>query len=956
MTAFASIALAFFSLHVTLGKAVRPELDLRLLQPDPTKPADEQPKAARGGPYVQTCEQLMEVLKTKEEACTLDEFNDEAWTAAWEVDCQLQKTQNGLELLTSRFQQKAAASWKKDDSGYSNNTFYSKLHKCPSDCGQNCVGQQYLDHADGQRMLILPQPKAWGSAYAYSGDTVRILTEMEDVTSINEEEVEKGLGYAFLVGHLENFSQTQKYYFTPGVHSRLRYRGNDPAILMDLDNEDVRSAAFMCAGAPNKNVLDDVSYEQFFSKTSPCHGQCALESDEIRAYWTLGSAAQTVVASKATLDHLGKPMGTVAVDVNVGVLGNKFLDSLGFSPSVYALIVEKSGRIIYVTPQARISLFGNETKEDAIYNVDGLVRCTTKNPNNCTWKPRKSIKITALRDRSLFSGADFSDVLENMWGPNGSNCSTDVQSQMIEYPKAGCDSQFGNTSAKYLVSFCTFVSVPAWGLIIGTNFEDVNDAATMQVDPLSMNVSMNMTQEHISKEVVVTNTGRVTLPFQVDRPLTQFVHVVPDQGLLQPNESAIIYLTLQSLPKLQPGLLYQGLLTVRGNLQKPRGTCFRRPAHVLVRLNVPKLSKSPLQQFVKDYGEWILLAAIVLVAVCLVRVAYIQIRKYFRREARQSKIIEEALQSTTLLPFPMVLMKAIEFKIMARLASHEEVHHQTTWLYSVEEVQEFCSRHHVVFISHQWTAFDCPDPTNIQYKAMLMSIETLQMQEEWDETDIYLWIDYSSIPQKHPPTQALAINSLTVYASNVSAFVVVAPVVQHQQLGEVCDKASYQRRAWCRAEQLAHLLAVGSKNMYLAEDGELTRLSDIDKWLTQSIYVFQGNLTCCRRKHEGMDKCDKELLVTPMLGLWAQLNKRCRSASNKQPTWQSAVSGLRTEKLMSIDHVHEEISKKLEEVFPREFDFQGPSGHLERRQLFGDLLTRLPQPGDEDQEKMCVDF
>merc|ERR1719433_895506 len=199
---------------------------------------------------------------------------------------------------------------------------------------------------------------------------------------------------------------------------------------------------------------------------------------------------------------------------------------------------------------------------------------------------------------------------------------------------------------------------------------------------------------------------------------------------------------------------------------------------------------------------------------------------------------------------------------------------------------------------------------------MLMSVETLQLQQGWEETNIYLWIDFSSIPQRHRPTQALAINSLTVYASNVSAFVVVAPEVQHQQLCEICNKASYQERAWCRAEQLAHLLAVGSRNMYLAEDGELTPLSDIDEWLTQSVYVFQGNLTCCRRKHEGMDKCDKELLVTPMLGLWAQLNPRCGANCEKQTMQKSKMSGSKSEKLMKIAHVHEEISKKLEEVFP----------------------------------------
>merc|ERR1719150_1227948 len=119
----------------------------------------------------------------------------------------------------------------------------------------------------------------------------------------------------------------------------------------------------------------------------------------------------------------------------------------------------------------------------------------------------------------------------------------------------------------------------------------------------------------------------------------------------------------------------------------------------------------------------------------LAKIAYTLIRRYFQREARQSKIIIEALQSTKFLPYPMVLITACEFKRLGRLASHEEVHHSSTWLYSVVDVQEFCSRNHVVFVSHQWTAFDCPDPSNTQYKAMLMSVETLQLQQGWEETN-----------------------------------------------------------------------------------------------------------------------------------------------------------------------------------------------------------------------------
>merc|ERR1719276_756375 len=305
----------------------------------------------------------------------------------------------------------------------------------------------------------------------------------------------------------------------------------------------------------------------------------------------------------------------------------------------------------------------------------------------------------------------------------------------------------------------------------------------------------------------------------------------------------------------------------------------------------------------------------------------------------------------------MVLVSASDFKRLGRLVSHEEVLRDSTWLYSVDEVKTFCEEKHVVFISHQWTAWDEPDPSRIQYNAMVMSLKTLQTQENWKEGDMYVWVDYSSIPQKHPPTQALAINSLTVYASNVAAFVVVAPEVQHRDLHEMCDKESYQRRAWCRAEQLAHLLAVGSKNMYLAQEDELTSLTSIEGWFKDSIYVFQGDLTCCRRGHNGCatGSCDKELLVTPMLGLWAQLCQKCNKESEPARTFASAARRMRrtlavtmdlSEKLVEVRHVHHELTGKLDLVFPSEFNFEYEGGQterrrVERRQLFGDLLSRL---------------
>jgi hypothetical protein len=214
---------------------------------------------------------------------------------------------------------------------------------------------------------------------------------------------------------------------------------------------------------------------------------------------------------------------------------------------------------------------------------------------------------------------------------------------------------------------------------------------------------------------------------------------------------------------------------------------------------------------------------------------------------------------------------------------------------------------------------------------MLMAVDTLQRQRNWAEEETFVWLDYSSIPQRHRGLQTLAINSLTVYAAKVSAFVVVAPPVEHEDLKELCNRETYQRRAWCRAEQLSHMLAQTHEQMFLAEGGQLTRLGDLENWLEQSILVFSGDLTCCRRKHVGMEICDRERLVLPMLGFWAQLERRMNKCQQ-----------CRTEKDAGFVELHSSLKEKLDDVFPQKFKYETESG-VEERPLFGKLLNRLEE-------------
>jgi hypothetical protein len=88
------------------------------------------------------------------------------------------------------------------------------------------------------------------------------------------------------------------------------------------------------------------------------------------------------------------------------------------------------------------------------------------------------------------------------------------------------------------------------------------------------------------------------------------------------------------------------------------------------------------------------------------------------------------------------------------------------------------------------------------------------------EADFYLWLDYTSIPQCNKTMQRLSIDSLPIYASVTRFFVCVCPTTQHDGSHLEVDPTTYQRRGWCRLEQLARITVGGLENMYMY-DGQL---------------------------------------------------------------------------------------------------------------------------------------
>ena len=140
-----------------------------------------------------------------------------------------------------------------------------------------------------------------------------------------------------------------------------------------------------------------------------------------------------------------------------------------------------------------------------------------------------------------------------------------------------------------------------------------------------------------------------------------------------------------------------------------------------------------------------------------------------------------------------------------------------------------------VFFSHQWLANDRPDPEGLHYRAMIDCLDQVLQTNGWNEKMVFVWVDYSSIPQQDRRLQLLAIEALPLYASTADVFVAVAPAVRHAS-GEMCGPASYATRVWCRAEQVSHYFRRGSEAMFLSADGAL---KPMDKsWLDENLSMF----------------------------------------------------------------------------------------------------------------------
>lgn len=127
----------------------------------------------------------------------------------------------------------------------------------------------------------------------------------------------------------------------------------------------------------------------------------------------------------------------------------------------------------------------------------------------------------------------------------------------------------------------------------------------------------------------------------------------------------------------------------------------------------------------------------------------------------------------------------------------------------------------------------------------------------------------------------------------------------------------------------------GIEGMYVAESKD-SLVAVKNDFFQESLFVFKGDLTCCRLEHKGMMACDRQSLVIPLLGLYGELQRASHEANKGKDVDPSTLS--------SVNGFLNEIEKHQESVFPRTFKrvmWQNKKRVEEEVILFGDLIDRM---------------
>ena len=116
-------------------------------------------------------------------------------------------------------------------------------------------------------------------------------------------------------------------------------------------------------------------------------------------------------------------------------------------------------------------------------------------------------------------------------------------------------------------------------------------------------------------------------------------------------------------------------------------------------------------------------------------------------------------------PLQVCFMPLRAFVAAGRLLSHEEArdrHLLHPILDTHADCVTFVRAHPTLFFSHQWTGFGHPDPSGEQYALMVRAAYELCATEDILPDELFVWVDFTSVPQANMYMQSLSIATLGV--------------------------------------------------------------------------------------------------------------------------------------------------------------------------------------------------
>eukprot|EP00929_Paragymnodinium_shiwhaense_P121704 TRINITY_DN9405_c0_g1_i3.p1 TRINITY_DN9405_c0_g1~~TRINITY_DN9405_c0_g1_i3.p1 ORF type:complete len:895 (-),score=21.18 TRINITY_DN9405_c0_g1_i3:64-2748(-) len=327
-----------------------------------------------------------------------------------------------------------------------------------------------------------------------------------------------------------------------------------------------------------------------------------------------------------------------------------------------------------------------------------------------------------------------------------------------------------------------------------------------------------------------------------------------------------------------------------------------------------------------------LLGLCALAIIAILFAAYLRLRKYIKdqNDSKMHDDLAQGLASIYSPQYPLCLIAMVDFCNLTQedlSFCHEGARDagQLLCLDSKKSIDGFKSLgNRILFFSYTWTSWEKLGPNSVQAACMKAAAERICSENHMNPEHFFVWLDILGIPQANNCCKALAVHSLYVYAASADFLVVICPPCFHEQTGDVVDVTTYKSRVWCRVEQMAHCLSHGMETMYVSfEKGQLEKVTD--RWISDALHIFEGEVTCCRLRHPHEKVCDKKLLVPTVLAMYTDMLARVGADGSVQGP-------------ADLQIVWDMICKGRSRIFPRHFDYVHDSGKRSSQMLFGQTI------------------